>query len=112
MKKRHKRAETLFPQPEGECFLCARLDRFPKYHTHLEPHHIFYGNNHQQSDRYGFLINLCAHHHRGDELGDKDAVHSGDKNDYGEYIKRWAQAEYEKTHTRAEFMAIFNRSWL
>ena len=112
MKKRKKRAKTIFPQPEGECFLCARLDRWPKYHRNLEGHHIYYGCNHQQSDRHGFLINLCPHHHRGDERGNKDAVHSEDKNDYGDYIQRWAQQEYEKTHTREEFMAIFGRSWL
>lgn len=112
MKKRHKRAKSIFPQPEGECFLCARLERFPIYHKHLEAHHIFYGCNHQQSDRYGFLINLCAHHHRGDAEGDKDAVHAEDKNDYADYIRRWAQFEYEKTHTREEFIEIFGKSWL
>ena len=109
---KRRRARTIFKQPEGECFLCARLEMFPRRHAHLEAHHIFYGCNHSQSDKYGFLINLCAHHHRGDEMGDKDAVHSENKNDYGEYIKRWAQAEYEKTHTREEFMEIFGRSWL
>jgi hypothetical protein len=112
MKKRHKRAKSIFPQPEGECFLCARLEHFPIYHKHLEAHHIFFGCNHQQSDRYGFLVNLCAHHHRGDAEGDKDAVHSEDKNDYADYIRRWAQFEYEKTHTREEFIEIFGKSWL
>ena len=112
MKKRHKRAKSIFPQPEGECFLCARLERFPIYHKHLEAHHIFFGCNHQQSDRYGFLVNLCAHHHRGDAAGDKDAVHSEDKNDYADYIRRWAQFEYEKTHTREDFIGIFGKSWL
>ena len=112
MKKHRKRAKTIFPQPEGECFLCARLERFPKYHRNLEAHHIFFGCNHAQSDLYGFLINLCPHHHRGDEQGDKDSVHSEDKNDYADYIRRWAQVEYEKTHSREEFMQIFGRSWL
>jgi len=111
-RKTRKRAVSIFRQPEGECFLCARLERWPKYHANLEAHHIYYGCNHGQSDKYGFLINLCAHHHRGDDLGNKDAVHSEDKNDYGDYIKRWAQAEYEKTHTRAEFMEIFGRTWI
>lgn len=112
MKKKKKRAASIFRQPEGECFLCARLERWPKYHSQLETHHIYYGCNHSQSDKYGFLINLCAHHHRSDDLGDKDAVHSEDKNDYGDDIKRWAQKEYEKTHTRAEFMEIFGRTWI
>ena len=110
--KRKKKAKSIFYQPEGECFLCARLDRWPKYHSHLEAHHIYYGCNHSQSDKYGFLINLCEHHHRGDSLGDKDAVHSEDKNDYADYIKRWAQQEYEKTHSHSEFMRIFGRSWI
>ena len=110
--KRRKRTKSIFPQPEGECFLCARLESLPIYHKHLEAHHIFFGCNHSQSDRYGFLINLCAHHHRGDAAGDKDAVHSEDKNDYADYIKRWAQHECEKTHTREEFLSIFGRSWI
>ena len=33
-------------------------------------------------------------------------------NDFDDFLKRWAQTEYEKTHTRAEFMEIFGRSWL
>ena len=109
--KRRKKTPTLFPQPEGECFLCAVLGEY-KYHSILERHHIFYGSCHAQAEKYGFTINLCRHHHRGDEAGDKDAVHRPDKNDLDDFLKRWAQAEYEKTHTREEFMNIFSRSWL
>ena len=110
--KRKKKTKSRFEQPDGECFLCARLERFPKYHTHLERHHIFYGCHHAQAEKYGFTIKLCSHHHRGDALGDKDAVHREDLNDYGDYIKRWAQAEYEKDHSHSEFMRIFGKSWI
>ena len=106
-----KKHETLFPQPEGECFLCAILGEY-KYHSIRERHHIFYGSNHAQAEKYGFTIYLCRHHHRGDEKGDKDAVHQPDRNDFDDFLKRWAQKKYEETHTRAEFMNIFGRSWL
>ena len=112
MKKRKKKVESRFVQPEGECFLCARLEKYPMYHKELERHHIYWGCHHEQAELYGFTVNLCAHHHRGDEKGNKDAVHSPDKNDYGDYIKRWAQNEFEKTNTREQFMEIFGRSWL
>ena len=110
--KRRKGSKSVFPQAEGECFLCARLESRPIYHKYLERHHIYYGRDHYMAEVYGFTINLCAHHHRGDADGDKDAVHRRDKNDYDDYIKRWAQFEYEKTHTRDEFLSIFGRSWL
>lgn len=109
MKKRRKK--TLFPQPEGECFLCAIMGEY-KYHSERERHHIFYGMHHAQAEAHGFTIYLCRHHHRGDEEGERDAVHRRDLNDFDDFLKRWAQTEYEKTHTRAEFMEIFGRSWL
>ena len=112
MKKKRKKIPSRFYQEEGECFLCARLEPFPIYHKNLERHHIYYGVHHEMADLYGFTVNLCPHHHRGDAKGDKDAVHRPDKNDYGDYIKRWAQAEFEKTNTREEFMSIFGKSWL
>ena len=111
-KKRRKKVTSRFFQEEGECFLCARLERWPVYHKNLERHHIYWGSRHEMAEQYGFTVNLCAHHHRGDEKGNKDAVHSPDKNDYGNYIKRWAQNEFEKDHSREEFMEIFGKSWL
>lgn len=112
MKKRKKKIPSRFYQEEGECFLCARLEPWPKYHKDLERHHIYWGCRHEAAEQYGFTVNLCPHHHRGDDKGDKDAVHRPDKNDYGNYIKRWAQNEFEKTHSREEFMEIFGKSWL
>ena len=110
-KKRRNKTESIFKQPEGHCFLCDRQGLNVLY-GNLERHHIYFGCDHAQAEKYGFTINLCLKHHRGDIMGDQEAVHSPDKNDNDAFLKRWAQTEYEKTHSRAEFMAIFSRSWL
>ena len=48
---------------------------------------------------------LCAAHHRGQE-----GVHFN--REFDVWLKRKFQAEFERTHTRAEFRRIFGRSWL
>ena len=106
--------DSLIKQREGECYLCSVLDLWPKYYpaSMLDKHHIFGGPNRKLSEKYGLFVNLCKHHHIGDIKGDRDAVHSPDKNDYGDYLHRLGQTKFEETHTREEFRAIFGRSWL
>ncbi|MDD2429686.1 MAG: hypothetical protein PHQ85_08900 [Eubacteriales bacterium] len=82
-----------------QCRLCHRTDT-------LERHHIFGGPCRKASEKYGMVVDLChwchneppngAHHNRETDL----------------MLKRDAQNEFEKTHTRNEFRAIFRKSYL
>lgn len=66
----------------------------------IQVHHIFEGRNRKNSTKYKMLVCLCRTHH--------EWVHK--TNYQGFKIK--AQQEFEKTHTREEFIKIFGRSYL
>jgi hypothetical protein len=86
-------------QTEKECFVC---------HTTygLECHHVIGGSaNRKQSELHGLKVWLCAEHHRGNS-----GVHFNRELDLS--IKMFAQTEFEKTHTREDFIRIFGKSYL
>ena len=81
------------------CYVCGRIGN-------LEIHHVMSGvANRPLSTKYKLIVALCPEHHRG-----KTGVHT----DYmlNERIKRDAQFEFERTHTHAEWMRIFKKSYL
>ena len=106
-KKRKKHPPSIIPGQKGICFLCARLhgDYTEKY---TEVHHVFFGSGRRNiSEQNGFTCSLClAHHREGPE-----AVH-GKTRKYREYLCRIFQKEYERTHTREEFMELIGKDYL
>lgn len=106
-KRRKKHPASILPGQKGICLLCARLygDYTEKY---TEVHHVFFGSGRRDiSEQNGFTCNLCmAHHREGPE-----AVHGRTKK-YREYLCRIFQEEYEKTHTREEFMELIGKDYL
>lgn len=72
----------------------------------LEKHHIFGGvANRKLSERYGLWVWLCHECHTGDE----GAQYNKGRNTF---LKMYAQAEFEKMHTHAEWMRIFRKNYL
>ena len=87
-------------QTEKACYVC-------KTTLNLHDHHIFYGNsNRKNSEKHGLKVWLCGYHHNMSDEG----VHFNRTLDLD--LKKFAQAEFEKTSTREEFRAIFGKSWL
>lgn len=86
-------------QSEKKCFVTGR-----EYGLHK--HHVYQGFNRKHSEKHGFYVWLAPEYHNMSNKG----VHF-DK-DFDLYLKRLCQAEFEKTHTRDEFMEIIGRSWL
>lgn len=83
---------------EMKCYVCGS--------PYVEQHHIFFGTaNRRKSDEYGFIIPLCAEHHRGDR-----GVHFNKQLD--RHLKQMAQRQFEETRDRADFIRIFGRSYL
>lgn len=73
----------------------------------LEEHHIFYGTaNRRLSEKYGLKIWLSAYWHRDYVNG----IHFNKELDTK--VKKIAQARFEETHTREEFIRIFGRNYL
>lgn len=104
-KKRKKHKESIVNTKSGECFLCAMVgDRRLKL---TEEHHVLFGSGRRQiSEAEGLKVHLCIPHHRTGER----AVHNC--RETRELLCRIFQEEYEKTHTRAEWMAIAGKNYL
>ncbi|MEG1662526.1 MAG: hypothetical protein RR338_00915 [Clostridia bacterium] len=87
-------------QKEKCCYACGRIDG-------LHLHHIYGGAaNRKISDKNGFTVYLCAYHHNMSNFG----VHFDKRLDL--ILKKECQREYEKTHSRKEFMALIGKNYL
>lgn len=86
-------------QQNKHCWVCGN--------PYTEEHHVIYGTGKRElSEKYGLKVYLCYIHHRG-----KDGVHSGNKT-LDIALKKYAQIQFEKTHSREEFIQIFRRNYL
>lgn len=87
-------------QTEKRCYVCGTT-------YGLHEHHIFFGTgNRKVSERNGFKCWLCGRHHNLSEEG----VHFNRQLDLR--LKMECQAEYEKHHSRGEFMALIGKNYL
>lgn len=87
-------------QGERQCYFCGST-------VGLEEHHVFFGVSRRKiSEREGFKAWLCPYHHRGGKHG----VHGCRSLDL--VLKRACQEEYEKTHTREEWLALIGRNYI
>lgn len=105
-KKKHKKS-ILQDKEDRRCYLCMLLDNDFSYKPNLEEHHVVYGNAHAFAEAEGLKVNLCVekHHREG-----KAAVHNNRKN--AELLMQLAQYEWEKTHTREEWMLHVEKNYL
>lgn len=98
-------AKSVLQFSNSTCYLCGARDgeRFQSMHWH----HVFGGPNRKHSEKYGLKVRLCAYscHEYG-----PFAVHRNKEIDT--WLKKTAQEEFEKTHSREEFMKIFGKNWL
>lgn len=86
-------------QEEKECFICGKT-------TGLHKHHIYGGANRKKSEENGFWVWLAPEWHNMSGNG----VHFDRMLDL--MLKRLCQKEYEKGHTREEFMKLIGKSYL
>jgi len=85
-------------QPNDKCcFISGSV-------INLDQHHIYHGvGNRSLADKYGCWCWLRHDIHM--------SLHDKDK-DLDKYLQQECQREFEKTHTREEFMKIFGKSYL
>lgn len=86
-------------QNEKKCFVTGR-----EYGLHK--HHIYGGSNRRISEKNGFFIWLIPELHNMSNKG----VHYN--KDFDRELKELCQKEFEKTHTREEFMSLIGRNYL
>ena len=83
------------------CHLCG------KWYS-LQKHHCLGGPDRQKADDDGLWVWLCADCH----IAGKHAVHGPYGTQYRQMLRREAQAAYERTHTREEWMERYGRNYL
>jgi len=87
-------------QEEKECYITHGTED-------LHEHHIFFGKNRKLSEKYGLKVWLTYEYHESDK-----GVHGKNGHGLDMLLKSVAQREFEKTHTRQEFMQIFGKNYL
>lgn len=106
-KRRRKHPPSIIRQEPGTCWLCMVLGIYSGKHGYLEEHHIFPGTwGRKISEENGFKVQLCLSHHREGP----EAVHNNEKN--MRLIQAATQCEYEKTHSREQWMELMGRNYL
>lgn len=86
-------------QNNKECFVTGRTGG-------LHKHHIYGASNRMISEDNGFWVWLTPEYHNMSDKG----VHFN--RDFDLHLKELCQREYEKTHTREEFMRLIGRNYL
>lgn len=80
-----------------ECYMCKQWGG-------IELHHIYKGKNRKISDRNGFVVHLCSNCHR--------TLHGKYGHLMDIYLMKTCQLEYEKEHSREEFMKLIGCNYL
>lgn len=76
----------------GRCEFCGR------YFNHLDPHEVYGGSNRQRSIKHNFVKLICRECHSNEKIIAQ--------------IRKDVQKEFEKTHTREQFIALIGKSYL
>ena len=86
-------------QTQKECYICHCA-------FGLQKHHIYEGSRRQISERNGFTVYLCPDHHT------MSAFSAHRDPGLNKWLKQQCQRMYERTHSRAEFIALIGKNYL
>ena len=104
VKKKRKHKKSILQKKDGTCYLCVQEGIYRMW-PYLEEHHVFDGPNRIHSEAEGLKVYLCIDHHRG-----REGVHNNIS--LMRKLQQQAQREYEKTHSRQQFMELIGRNYL
>ena len=91
--------KSVLQEKDDRCAICGSR-------RWLEEHHVFFGPNRKNSEKFGLKVKLCHYCHNEPPHG----VHHNRENDLR--LKRMAQRKFEETYSREYFMLIFGRNYL
>jgi hypothetical protein len=99
-KYRRNKVQKIKLQDTKVCYVTGRTDN-------LHKHHVFCGNGKRAlSEKYGLYVWLRPDWHNMSDYG----VHFNSVLDLE--LKQMAQAKFEETYSRAEFVRLFGKSYL
>lgn len=98
IKKKSSKLTKLERERDKDRIKCGKCDYCHRYSKRLDPHEVYGGSNRQRSILHNFVKNLCRECHENKEVLKQ--------------LKIEEQKEFEKTHTREEFVKIVGKSYL
>lgn len=88
-------------QKSKKCYLTGAT-------SNLDKHHIFFGANRKNSEKYGLWVWLEHYQH----IQDSPYTTPHNNRELDLVLKQTAQRKFEETHTREEFIQTFGRNYL
>jgi hypothetical protein len=88
-------------QDKKECYVCGSTQN-------INTHEVYFGNNRQNSIKWGCCVYLCGKHHNQSNAG----VHFNKELD--NHLKKEMEKQFLKTYdkTTEDFISIFKRNYL
>ena len=99
MKKHYTKGMPSVIHNVRQCWVCKSAN--------VEEHHVFFGRNRNNAERYGYKVWLCPKHHRGRP----DGVHGGNR-ELDLRLKRIGQRHFERMFDREKFIEVFGKSYI
>lgn len=93
--KLEKNRFSIFTDNFNQCYYCKRK---VKENEKLDLHEVYGGSNRLRSIRMGFVVPLCRKCHSNEEIIN--------------HLRILIQKEFEKTHTKEEFIEITGKSYI
>lgn len=94
LKKLEKNRYSILTNDMEHCYICKS--------PFVDIHEIYGGSNRKVSMANRFCVPLCIEHHKFATLNA----------DASNYLKQKCQHEFEKTHTRDDFIKLIGRNYL
>ncbi len=98
IKKQSKKQAKLERQRDKDLIKKGVCECCGKFSNRLDPHEVYGGSNRKRSIKHKFIKLIC------------EECHSDEK--VIKQLRKDVQKEYERKHTRAEFIAIVGKSYL
>ena len=98
MKKKSKKLAKLERQRDKNIVKFGRCENCGKICAELDPHEVYGGSNRKRSIKYKFIKLLCRECHSNENIINQLRIDT--------------QEEYEKTHTREDFIKLIGKSYI
>ena len=98
IKKKSKKLAKLEKQRDKDLIKSGICEFCGKYSNKLDPHEIYGGSNRKRSIKHKFVKLICRECHSNEKIIKQLRIDT--------------QKEYEKTHTRQEFINLIGKSYI
>lgn len=98
MKKKSNKLAKLERQRDKDLIKSGICENCGKYSQRLDPHEVYGGSNRKRSIKYKFIKLLCRECHSNENIINQLRIDT--------------QKEFEKTHTKEEFIKLIGKSYI